>query len=577
MADTEIVGTVSTEDGITWTLHEGLGATGLKGNTAYRVRPVGPEMNVTTQAPLVAPGFSRDPQITATSSTVGSTMGLDLGDWTGNPTPTLSKISWFKNGTAEANLVPNQNGATLATSSGFAALDDVYAGVEIQAVINGENVKATAYTQPFKLTAQQAILITNLDLKAAGQQSSVTFNTEIKGLPTITQGQTVIPVVRDGTTNRWLFIAQVEGPISISAVKDDWLPVNQSGTVAPAQSVLVERNYELMIDNDPGSEPLEIIEPQEYAGVYDISDATYTNGMRVLAPAVISRTGDIITATRDPLFSWLSDVEPVQFARAYYRGATPQTATLIAGTNDAAIYTIDPVLDGGKNVYRRDWIENAEGVQVAAFSNGIAVAAPANWWTPDSIVDVDFQNNRARINGVSYASIAEARTANAIKTSPTGVDYTDVAGLGASYVLAAKGITPNVTSAQILAAMDDGDDGSTNDEIVYVGQQFANSQHRVALFAQASASPRLSSGNGPMLTLNSPVRMAVRVKNTLYYGMVDGVTGASSNTTGTLPAVNRVTYGKRSVASELTWTGTVHRVVVINADLTNDQINALLA
>lgn len=48
MADTQIVGSVSSEDGITWKLHPGNSASGLKGNTPYKVRPVGPEKTVTT-------------------------------------------------------------------------------------------------------------------------------------------------------------------------------------------------------------------------------------------------------------------------------------------------------------------------------------------------------------------------------------------------------------------------------------------------------------------------------------------------------------------------------------------------
>lgn len=418
-----------------------------------------------------------------------------------------------------------------------------------------------------------------IDLQPAGQQSSITFNVAIDGSPTIAQGATSITATRVGTTNQWTFTAPVEGPISFAATKAGYTAFSDATrTVAPAPSALIERDYEIMLQGDPGSEPLEIIEPQEYAAPYVTPDSSLTNGIAVFAEAVISRTGDAITATRDPLFTWDDSIEPISYGHAYYRGTTALNATIIEGTEGAAIYVIDPALDGGKNVYRRDWLEGAgSDGELAVFSNGIAVAAPANWWVPDSIVDVDFQNNRARINGVSYASIAAARTANAIKTSPTGVDYTDVSGLGTSYVLAAKGITADVNQTQILAALDDGDDGTTNDEIVYVGRHFATNEYRAALFAQAGNSSRLSSINSPLLPTSSPVRMAVRAKNGAYYGMVNGVEGATSNASGSLPAVTRVTYGKRSVASELAWTGTVHRVVVINADLTNDQINALLA
>ena len=280
------------------------------------------------------------------------------------------------------------------------------------------------------------------------------------------------------------------------------------------------------------------------------------------------------------LFSWLLDVEPVQFARAYYRGATPQTATLIAGTNDAAIYTIDPALDGGKNVYRRDWIENAEGAQVVAFSNGIAVAAASNWWTPNSIIDLDFQNSRFRINGTNYASIADAKTANAIKVNSSGVEYIDVAGLGAAYAIGAKAVTPNMaygaTGTFALAVLEDGEDGDTIDEAVRVGWHMSLAQWRAAGYVRAASTSRLNTTEGLIVAPASPIRTGLRVKSASYYQAANGQPSGSSTNAGSLPSVSRFMWGKMSSGS-LAFTGTLQRVVLVNAELDNDQINALLA
>ena len=276
------------------------------------------------------------------------------------------------------------------------------------------------------------------------------------------------------------------------------------------------------------------------------------------------------------MFSWFAEQEPVFFSHDYYRGATPQTATLIPGTADVESYTVDPVADGGKKIYRRDRMVNALQASLAVFSNGIAVAATAGWWTPDSIVDVDFQNNRARINGVSYSSIAAARTAGAIKKSAAGVDYTDVSNLPASYVLAAKG-TPASNTVQIIAALDDGDDAVGNDEIVYIGQRTFGGVTSANAFISAANTGRISPASGVALTEGQSTRIALRVKSGSNYLMCNGAQSFASANTGAQPAVTRLTYGKRSVSDHLTWTGAVHRVTLIPADLTNAQINALLA
>mgnify|MGYP002717027902 CR=1 FL=1 len=513
-----------------------------------------------------APVASAIPQQTPTANTAFS---VDLSSYFVDPEG--AALSFDYTGTLPTGIT--RNGAVF---SGTATVTDQTASGVLRARDPG-NLEAEAPVT-WAVSAQPTITAT-IDLQPAGQQSSITFNVAIDGSPTIAQGSTSITATRVGTTNQWTFTAPVEGPISFAATKAGYTAFSDaSRSVAPALSALIERDYEIMLQGDPGSEPVEIIEPQEYAASYVTPNSSLTNGMATLAASVISRTGDTITATRDPLFTWDDSIEPVQFGWAYYRGTTSQTAILIAGTEDAASYTVDPALDGGKNVYRRDWIENAEGAQVVAFSNGIAVAAAAGWWTPDSIADVDFQNNRARINGVSYASIAEARTANAIKTSAAGVDYVDVSNLPASYVLAGKGIASLDSRTQVLAALDDGDDAVTNDEIAYIGQRdFGTTGKSANAVITAGNSTRLSATSGITLTPDQPVRLALRVKSGSSYLMANGQQSFATTTAGAQPAVTRLTLGKRSVTDHLAWVGALHRVVLITADLTNDQINALLA
>ena len=501
------------------------------------------------------------------NTTVGTVLEIDVGAATGVPTPDR-EISYTRNG----NVLTGQIYTTLDTA-GFVGGDVIVPHVKWFNVA-GEDSASGA---PLTLTSQPAITAT-IDLQPAGQQSSITFNVAIDGSPTIAQGSTSITATRVGTTNQWTFTAPVEGPISFAATKAGYTAFSDATrTVAPAPSALIERDYEIMLQGDPGSEPVIFDEPQEYAAPYVTPNSSLVNGMAVLAAAVISRTGDVITTTRDPLFTWDDSIEPISYGHAYYRGTTALNATLIEGTEGAISYTVNPDLDGGKNVYRRDWLEGAgSDSELAEFSNGVAVVA-SNWWTPNSIIDLDFQNSRFRINGATYASIAAAKTANAIKTNGGGVDYIDVAGLGTSYALGAKGATPPSAGSgtYVMAMLEDGDDGDTIDEAARVGWHFSQLEWRAYGNIRSASTNRLNSVTGLIVPPSSALRTAVRLKAADYYQAANGQQSATSTGTGALPAVSRLFWGKNS-AGLLSFTGTLQRVVLVNADLTNEQINALL-
>lgn len=499
------------------------------------------------------------------NTTVGTVLEIDVGAATGVPTPDR-EISYTRNG----NVLTGQIYTTLDTA-GFVGGDVIVPHVTWANLAGSVSVSG----QPLTLTSQPAINAT-IDLQPAGQQSSITFNVAIKGLPTIAQGQTVIPVVRDGTTNKWLFIAKEAGPISFFATQDGYTPLNESRTVESALSALAERNYELVIDNDPGSEPLEIIEPQEYAGVYDISDATYTNGMRALAPAVIARTNDVIAATRNPLFSWLSEVEPVQFSHAYYRGTTSQNAVLIAGTEGAASYSENPAMDGGKNVYRRDWIENAGGFEVGVFSNGIAVAV-TGWWDPlvdayPGSLQVDYAGDRARINGQTYNSIAAAKSAGAILVDGT-TEYTPIAPGTVCAAVGSGIVTLSTTSGQVLFAADDGQDADSADNHI---SNFLLTSHVMRPTVASNGTVRLTTTSSLTYATGEAcsVGISINASGTAYWKTLKD--SGSSTFAGMMPSgISRFCYGGRTVTNA-PWRGTKKQFIFINGPVSNAELDALV-
>lgn len=199
------------------------------------------------------------------------------------------------------------------------------------------------------------------------------------------------------------------------------------------------------------------------------------------------------------------------------------------------------------------------------------------WWHPNAYIDLDYQNDRARINGVSYASIAAARTASAI-VQTGGIDRIPVT-LGTNYTLAGKGITAStgVSTARYLATLDDGADAVPLDEAVYIYQglvsatQVIQAQVWDGSVVQAGGSLELSTTIGN----SAAVRAAVRVAASAFAFSCNG--GAvQTDSTGTLPTVTQLVVGNRDDGTR-PWEGTVHRILLINQNVADADLPGLLA
>lgn len=324
MADIDIAGiVVSLDGGETFRVHPRTGTgdftvTGLTDTEQpYVAHAVGPAFEGSTLPAQVPPAFTRKPVITSQSTMVGATLGGDNGAWKGNPMPTLSRVFWLLNGTAETNIIPNQNGGTLSTASGFDADDVIYRGVEIQSVINGETVKVTEYSLPFTLTAVQGVLVQEItDPIRAGQPVTIKFNTALSAAPT---GN----VVFTGSGDTWTSTAPADPATDLifTAKATGFTDLTKSYDVQLAlPDLAVTSGQTYRIDNaDETTDPisLEVVEPVEDADTYLIDPALLVDGPQPYIAPTYTKDGDDLVI--DP-GGWASLVDPdVKYSYAHLR------------------------------------------------------------------------------------------------------------------------------------------------------------------------------------------------------------------------------------------------------------------
>ena len=421
----------------------------------------------------------------------------------------------------------------------------------------------------------------------AGQPASVTFSTAIDGQPTIAQGQTAITATRVGQTNEWTFAPVEAGTLVIAATAEGYSSSPWTFDVQPALPEVIKQNNQLVLRNvTTSTAPFTlppITEPAVYAGTYTITPSQFVAGPVWLVPPSISRSGDVITLRRG-LPIWLDTMEPVVRRIEWLRGATLETADLIEGA-DQTTYTVNPSLDSGGNIWAREVIEDNSGREIASVSNAIAVEA-GSWYHPDALVQIDYVGNRARINGTTYATIAEARTAGAIVVDPNGSDTIAVT-LGSAYTIAAKATTatsvPNSTQfLQYAVYLDDGEDGDTQDEIA--GLVWARTDGGVLypylIKAGAAQTTNIASQGAPrVITASSTAfRAAMSVAENATTLSVNGANNGT-DTTCLVPTATRLIVGNNAPGASPArkWAGTIAEILIINSAKTGADLEGLLA
>lgn len=201
-------------------------------------------------------------------------------------------------------------------------------------------------------------------------------------------------------------------------------------------------------------------------------------------------------------------------------------------------------------------------------------ANSANWWVPNSVVDVDYDNDRARIAGVSYASVADAVAAGAIVIDGTHEYVTLGSALGSSYTMAFKGTFPSayLGTAQRMLSLDDGNDGAADETV----QMLAASLMRVQAYITHLSSSTYSYSDTTDYSPGSNVRVALRAEanNAIFY--YNGTVKGNSTTNGMASGLTTLNLKDRW-EKDRAWTGGRSRIVLVDAALTDAQVRDLLA
>jgi len=316
---------------------------------------------------------------------------------------------------------------------------------------------------------------------------------------------------------------------------------------------------------------------RSYAGTSSptasISVGTAAPPVNTALPAITGTPteGQTLTASTG---TWTGS--PSGYTYAWERGGTP-----VSGAT-ASTYLLQAA-DVGASMTVVVTATNADG-STSAGSNAVGpvAAAPSDWWTANAYIDLDYENDRAYVNGTAYASIAAARTAGAI-VQTGGIDRVALPTLAASYAIAATGVTgsvlPGSSLPQYLVAIDDGADGAATDQLLALtwsttgGNGYANVVMYTGGTSQLAALP--SSATSILKAVSTACRLAARAKANSTIVSVDGTT-RGTDTSCTPTAATQLVVGNRDDGLR-SWAGTIRRIVFVNAELTEAQLNGLLA
>lgn len=206
----------------------------------------------------------------------------------------------------------------------------------------------------------------------------------------------------------------------------------------------------------------------------------------------------------------------------------------------------------------------------------IYVRIGAGWWQADAVVDIDYVNDRAWINGTAYASVAAAVTAGAIVLSG-GVYRVNLTGLlNPGFTFAAKGTTYSSTvvgqNPRYLAALDD----ASTSNLIYLTQSNDGGTAKLISAVIRSGTDQTSGAIKTAVNAgtSASVVMAGRYSANDVAVTFDGAT-VVTDTSVTMPTPTQLVIGNRHDGTRA-WLGSIDRIVVINDTLGNGILQTLL-
>ena len=194
------------------------------------------------------------------------------------------------------------------------------------------------------------------------------------------------------------------------------------------------------------------------------------------------------------------------------------------------------------------------------------------WYLPTSFIDIDYVSDRARINGVDYASIADARTAGAI-VAVSGYDTVDVTGLlGTDYTVVAKGVTAPTAPGydyHYLVHLDDAS-GTGNNSTGIVHTNTSGSTRGFYAFNAVGGVGQLNAlgvaGNFSTTSdagTNTPFAAAFRIKDNDFAISYNSAT-IITDTAGSVGSRTRLIIGNRyGFTTTNAWQGPISRVAIL--------------
>lgn len=206
----------------------------------------------------------------------------------------------------------------------------------------------------------------------------------------------------------------------------------------------------------------------------------------------------------------------------------------------------------------------------------------SRWWDETAAIHLDYENDRAYIDGVAYATIADAKAADAILTA-SGVDYVPLPTLAASYALCATGTTgaiqPANGTSRYMVALDDGADASPTDELIAFGEIGDSGNGYVFMLAYtggANQIPGFPNGDVSWLTgTSTDFRLGIRMKASDILISKEGAT-TINDVVNTLPTLTRLVIGNRTDGTRA-WTGGIGQILLINQEINEATLNGKLA
>lgn len=190
----------------------------------------------------------------------------------------------------------------------------------------------------------------------------------------------------------------------------------------------------------------------------------------------------------------------------------------------------------------------------------------------NTVVDLDYQNDQAYVNGTYYASIAAARTAGVIVQSG-GIDR--IATSQWSYTTPFTVIGTGVIAASVSSttayfyAFDDGADGNAADELMYNGVvDVPPNTFRQQCLTGGVEQCQINDTTG--VSDGSNIKFAARWKTNSSGHSLNGAT-ATVDATITLPTVTQLVVGNRDDGAR-PWGGTIHRLQILNEDTSGSNL-----